>query len=182
MGRVQRLVIVNPRLNRSKEKTANSLQSAAQVSSPLKRNKRDPHYKSRQSFKLNRTLLAPLAFKTHRIRTVVRKARRRKRSERQSLWANQLPTSLTQTQSKRKRVPQHHLDVARRAVAITSLVHIQMRTLRTILRGQNRSLPWVIYQHLLSHKRPRLQPYRAFKTSTIGTLTRWLMMRKRRNL
>ena len=39
------------------------------------------------------------------------------------------------------------------------------------------------YLLLSSHKRPLLQPYRASKTSMIGTLMRWLTMRnQKRNL
>ena len=161
---------------------ASSLRNVVQVSSLAKTNSSRQRSRSHRSSKLNRTLPAPSASKTHRIRTVVRKVRRRKRSEPQSQWANRLLTSLILMQSKRKRTRLHHSDEARKAVVIISPVLIRMMTLKTILRGRSRSLHSVTYLLLLSHRRPLLQPYKASKTSTIGTLTRWLTMRKKRNL
>ena len=170
------------RSNRSKEMIASSSRNAAQVSSQAKTNSSRQRSRSLRSFRPKRTLPAPSASKTHRIRTVARKVRRRKRSEPQSQWANRLLTSLILMQSKRKRTRLHHSDEARKAVVIISPVLIRMMTLKTILRGRSPSHHSVTYQLLLSHRRPLLQPYKASKTSTIGTLTRWLMMRKKRNL
>ena len=174
---------MNPHSNRNKSKTANSSRNAALVSSLARRSRRGPHSRSHQSSQLKWTLLAPLASVTHRIRTVARKVRRRKRSERQSLWANQLQTSQILMQSKRKRTRLHHSDEARKAVVvITSLALIRMKTLKMILQGRNRSLLSATFQLLFKLKKSCQRQCRASRTSMIGTLTRWFRTRKKRNL
>ena len=162
--------------------TASSSRNAAQVSFLVKTNSSRQRSRSLPSSRPKQILPAPSASKTHRTRIVARKERRRKRSEPQSQWANRLLTSLILMQSKRKRTRLHHSDEARKAVVIISPVLIRMMTLKTILRGQSPSLHSVTFLLLLSHRRPLLQPCKASKTSMIGTLMRWLMKRKKRNL